>query len=910
MKVSSRPLYIAIFLTVLSVVGLFAQTTGKISGIVLDKESQEPVAGANIFLEGETFGAATDLDGFFSILNIPPGLYTINFQMIGYAEYRIKDLRVSVNRTTSVKAEMSVTILEGETVVVEADKIGAKKDQTSTMRNISSDQMKILPVETLESVVNLQAGVVNGHFRGGRKNEVAYLIDGMQVVEAFGGEGGAVSVEPETVEDLEVITGTFNAEYGRAMSGIVNAVTKSGNNQFHGSASAHIGNYVTQHNDIFIGLENSEMNRDKDFRFQLSGPIIKDNITFFFNARSQDLKGYLNGIQRFNVDDYSNFASDNPEEWETYNTGDTSNVSIGYSKLDSYFAKVTLKPFNTMRASLLFTRNDEEWRDYDHQYKYNPNGLATNHREADMYALLINHMLSNKMFYDVKLSFVDNYYGWYVYEDPEDPRYVHEAYYNNNGPGFYTGGQEKGHTRQTMKDYNAKIDLTWQISNQHLIKTGALFTQHDLYNEWHDIQNYYLTQTEDQDAWFIDPIQQKRIYPYYQADTLSNQSIYTDIYEVKPFEFSYFIQDKMEFEDMVLNLGMRLDYFKPNTSYPSQRRNPANQLSFPDSTDKMSEYIDTDPQYQISPRLGLSYQLGQRAVLHFSYGHFFQMPPMYALFQNNSFQVAPNDYVTTMGNSQLEAQKTVQYEIGLWQELMDGMGLEVVVYYRDIYNLLSTKIVSTYNQIQYGLYTNKDYGNVKGLELSFDYLSGNFTGNLNYTLQYTRGNSDNPTQTFNRSGDSRDPVPTLIPMSWDQRHTLNVTVGYNSPKFGLTAIGYYSSGTPFTWTPISENRVANINLYPNNSYQPSTNGVDLRGYYNFLDINTIRFRFELFVYNLFDQLNENWVDATTGRAYTSIVRDSDLSAHHSNFNEYSDRIHNPSMFNAPRRIKLGLGLQF
>jgi outer membrane receptor protein involved in Fe transport len=910
MKVSVRPLIFSIFLIAWFAVSLFGQTTGKISGIVVDKETKEPIPGANIFIEGTSYGAATDLDGYFNIINVVPGLYTVSFQMIGYADYQVKDLRVSVNRTTSVQAQLSSTILEGETVVVEADKMGAKKDQTSTIRNISSDEMRILPVETLESVVNLQAGVVNGHFRGGRKNEVAYLIDGMQVVEAFGGENSVVSVEPEVVEDLEIITGTFNAEYGRAMSGIVNAVTKDGGNQFHGAASAHLGNYVTEHGDIFIGLDNSELDREKDYRFQLSGPIFKDVLTFFFNARSQDLNGYLNGIHRFNVDDYSDFASDNPDDWETYNTGDSSSVPIGYSKLASYMAKVTLRPFNTMRASFLFTRNDDEWRSYDHQFKYNPYGLATNHQEAEMYALLLNHMLSNKLFYDIKLSYVDNFYGWYVFEDPEDDRYVHESYFNNNGPGFYTGGQQKGHTQQTMKDYNVKIDVTWQINQQHLLKTGALFTQHDLYNEWHDIQNWYQTQTEDQDAWYIDPIQQKRIYPNYKADTLSNESIYTDIYEVKPFEFSYYIQDKMEFEDMVLNLGVRLDYFKPNTSYPSQRRNPANQLSFPDSSEKMSSYIDTDPQYQISPRLGLSYQLGQRAVLHFSYGHFFQMPPMYALFQNNSFQVAPNDYVTTMGNSQLEAQKTIQYELGLWQELMDGMGLEVVVYYRDIYNLLSTKIVSTYNQIQYGLYTNKDYGNVKGLEISFDFLTGNFTSNLNYTLQYTRGNSDNPTQTFNREGDSRDPVPTLIPMSWDQRHTLNVTVGYNTPLFGITAIGYYSSGTPYTWTPISENRVANINLYPNNSYQPSINGVDLRAYYNFLQWNDIRLRLELFVYNLFDQLNESWVDATTGRAYTSIIRDSDLSAHHSNFNEYTDRIHNPSMFNAPRLIKLGLGVQF
>jgi len=313
---------------------------------------------------------------------------------------------------------------------------------------------------------------------------------------------------------------------------------------------------------------------------------------------------------------------------------------------------------------------------------------------------------------------------------------------------------------------------------------------------------------------------------------------------------------------------------------------------------------------QFSPRLGLSYQLGNRAILHFSYGHFFQMPAMYALYQNNSYVVGTADYETTMGNSQLKAQKTVKYEIGLWQELMKDMGLEVVVYYSDIYNLLSTKIVSTYNQILYGLYTNKDYGNVKGLEIKYDYRYKNFYTNVNYTLQYTRGNADNPTQTFDRAGESRDPIPRLIPMSWDQRHTFNVTVGYNTDRLGINLTGYYNSGTPYTWSPITENRVANINLYPNNAYQNSTSSVDLNGYFHLYKKGNITVKLNYSIYNLFDRLNEYWVDGTTGRAYTSIIRESDLNGHRSNFNEYKDIVQNPSMYGPPRMIKAGLGILF
>ena len=225
MRVSVRP-FLSIILVLFIMNMGFTQTTGKISGVVSEKESGNPVLGANVYLENTEIGAATDEDGFFNIINIPPGNYTLSIQMIGYKKYQIVDLRISVNRTSYIEAELETELLESEAVIVQAQKISIKKDQTSSIRNVTSDQIKALPVENLESVVNLQAGVINGHFRGGRKNEVVYLIDGIQVMEAFNNENSLVTLEAEAVEDLEVITGTFNAEYGRAMSGIVNAVTK------------------------------------------------------------------------------------------------------------------------------------------------------------------------------------------------------------------------------------------------------------------------------------------------------------------------------------------------------------------------------------------------------------------------------------------------------------------------------------------------------------------------------------------------------------------------------------------------------------------------------------------------------------------------------------------------------------
>jgi outer membrane receptor protein involved in Fe transport len=888
---------------------LMAQTTGKIEGKVVDAETGEPLPGVNVLLQGTNRGAATDVNGYFFIINVSPGLYSLRVQMIGYENMVFEDLKVSVNRTSEIFAELKTSVIEGEEVVVQAQKITLKKDQTSSIRNVSSDQIDQLTVEDINSVIDMQAGVVDGHFRGGRNTEVAYLIDGIAVTEAFDGQDRAVDLEPEAIQDLEVITGTFNAEYGNAMSGIVNAVTKDGDKEFHGSVSSSFANYYTAHDDVFIGLQNSAVDRNQDYKLQLSGPIWSDKITFFTNFRYQDNKNHLNGIHRFNVDDYSFFLADDSDNWYSEYNGDSSYVSMDRDINFSFMGKVTMKMFKNFKMSLLYSLNDDEWNDYAHEYKYNPNGHAASYRRSDLFSFNINHLLSSKLFYELKLSYLKNFGGWYVYENQTDPRYVHDAYHNIEGPGFWTGGQDKDHSRRTMTDYSAKFDMTWQMNINHSFKFGIDYTYHHFDRRWSQIRNKY-NGTEEEGVFTYDPVAEKITFPNYEPVIFPDSSVYSDIYTVEPIEFSAYIQDKMEFDEMVINFGVRYDYFDPNTVYPSQPRNPANQLDFSETPSKMSQYLDSEPKIQLSPRFGLSYQLGETALLHFSYGHFFQMPPMYAMYQNRSFQISPQDYQTTLGNPEIKSQKTVQYEIGLWQELMRGMGIEVALFYRDIYDLLSAKIISTYNQIEYGLYSNKDYGNAKGLEIKYDLVLGNFSAYTNYTLQYTRGNADNPTQTFNRAGDNRDPITSLIPMSWDQRHTFNLTVGYNTKNWGVNATGYYNSGTPYTWSPLSESILSRVNLLPNNAYKPSGYTVDLSARYDIHLSNNFRLRWTLSVYNFLDHLNEYRVNEQTGRAYTAIIRKTDLLSHRSDFNDYIDRVQDPSMYSAPRMVKLGFGVVF
>jgi outer membrane receptor protein involved in Fe transport len=887
-----------------------AATTGKVAGRIFDKATGNPLPGANIELVGTGYGAAADADGEFFILNIPPGKYIVEVSLIGYKTARTEEIIVSTNATTTLAFELEEQIIEGEVITVSVDAISGKKDITSSIRHVSAEVIAALPVESVDQVVSMQAGVINGHFRGGRLNEVSYLIDGMQVDDVYGRSASnkLTNVEAEVVQDIEVISGTFNAEYGRAMSGIVNAVTKDGGNEYHGTFSTQFGNYYTN-NDLFIGLDNTEITRNMNYRLQIGGPIVTNRLFFLINTRFRDEKGHLNGIYRFNPSDYSDFSSNNPADWYSEHTGDNSFVPMNTYKGYSLFTKLTFTPFTGLKTAYTFNRLDGKSNYYSHYMKYNPFGRPTSHFTNNTHTLQLNHSVAPNLFYELKLQYIDNQDASYLFEDPLDSRYV-SSYYGSIGnlTGFSIGGQNKSHNTYITKRTDAKIDINWQFNKHHSFKGGVLYTQHDKDITEYAIQDVYQTYSLEALRDTVYTASGQKVRFQYAPKVWGDTSSYSNIYRKKPIEFAAYLQDKMEFEDMVINIGIRYDYFDPTTVYPSDIRNPDNlQASEPE---RQSTYLDADPQYQVSPRFGLSYVLSNKAKLHFSYGHFFQMPDANGMYTNHNFFVYAGGLSTIMGNPQLKAEKSVKYEIGLWQELMTGLNLDVALYYTDIYNLLSTKVIETYKDWRYGMYTNKDYGNRKGLEVTLDGRFANIFTRLNYSLQYTQGNADNPLQTYNRAGKSVDPIARLIPLSWDQRHTLNFSVGYTQKDLMATFTAYYNSGMVYTWEPYEGNRLALINLYPNNSWKPANFQVDFNGNYDYPLYKNIKLRVGLLIYNLLDNKGEFNVNSTTGRANQQIIHESERNSHHSDFNTYEDRVQNPASINAPREIKLSIGFLF
>jgi outer membrane receptor protein involved in Fe transport len=891
-------------------INLFSQTSGKIIGTVTDATTGEPLGYVNVTVEETYLGAATDEDGQFFILNVPPGEYEIRFMIIGYTIKIVEGVRVSVNRTTPINISLEESVVTGEETKVSAERISVKKDQTMSIRNVSSDEMQALPVESVNSVVALQPGVVSGHFRGGRSNETAYMIDGVSVNNGLN-RGQMVTLDPDAVQEVEVITGTFSAKYGEAMSGVVNMVTKDGENNFHGKLEGYLGNYLTSHTDQFEGIKASDVDRNVDVRFILNGPVVKDNLTFFVSGRVQDNDNHLNGIRRFNIyqenqPDYSQYQNPNLFMFDPV-TGDSSYL-LGFHEGDNEYVPMNwYQEFNingklsynlkTLKMSLMYLMNDSENQGYNHSQKYKPDGRSTNYNDSYMLTYTLNQLIGSKVFYELKIAYANSQYGRYLYEDPLDPHYIHDRFSANTSyTGFVTGGQDKDYVKSITDKFTVRLDATWQINMNHSLESGFEGTQYKYDYRYHSIQNAYRNTA-------VSGI-------LYAPQVEGNNTVYTDEFVKKPQQISGWISDKMEFESMVVDLGLRGEYFNPETYYPSNYQNPNNLLQKEDTPEWISTYPRTDPKFNLAPRLGLSYQLGKKAILRFSYGHFYQYPPYSTMYQNHAYVLDPSPYASTLGNPTVNPEKTVSYEVGLWQALNDYMDLEVALWYKDIYFLSTVNIVTTYNQVRYGLYGNKDYGNARGLELKYKTRVGSFGGEVNYTLQYTRGNADNPIYTFTRAGNSQDPIPTLIAMSWDQRHTLNFSLYYAKEKYTVSLLGWLGSGTAYTWSPIDQNPVNRVNLYDNNSHKPFHFTTDLLFYYDFARVWGSNLRVTLRVYNLFDRLNENGVNSNTGRTNQAIIRPQDRLGYWSDFSTYEESIYNPAAWSTPRLVKLGLGIFF
>lgn len=933
MKIRNKYWLYLITIIVITVAKIFAGTTGKIAGRVTDAKTGEGIPFANVIIEGTTLGAATNLEGYYTIINVPPGVYTLRASVVGYETKVVTNVRVNIDLTTRIDFELREKTVElGQEVVVTATRPLVQKDLTASTSVVGSDLISELPVTEVRDVLTLQAGVIVSagggiHVRGGRAGQLAYQIDGVTITDAYD-NSTVIDVGTNAIQELQVISGAFNAEYGQAMSGVVNIVTKDGDNKFTGNIQLYGGDYYSSRKNIFMNIDHINPLSVQNFDASLSGPIIKDHIFFFTNARYYYNEGYLYGKRVFLPTDVTREVS--PDSFIVQASGDGAFVPMNPNKRLFFQTKLTQRLTSTFRLSYNFIYDYQNYKDYDNYQRLNPDNNLNRFRKGYSNTIAINHALSNWTFYQLNFSYYFKDYRHYLYKDiytgdPNRPTYYVDNDLIQNPPySFSTGGTNTSRFVRNTGTYSARLDWTSQLTQEIGIKFGGEIKQHRIYYE-----NINLQPMVDENGNKVNP------YNVVIPPITTNNH---DKYLRKPIEGAAYFQTKLEMFNMIVNAGLRLDVFNPDGIVLSDPTDPniydpikpdnkffdynGNGVQDPNEPSKTIEdrlkywYKKASVKYQVSPRVGIAYPITDKGVIHFSYGHFLQLPSYELLYTNPDFELGVGSGNQGLfGNADLKPQKTVKGEIGLQQQIGDDISIDVTMFFEDFRDLIGTQtdeVLVFGGARSYSIFANSDFGFSKGITLRFEKrFSGGLATNLDYTYSITKGNASNPADARNAILGGAAPETFIAPLDWDQTHTLNVVVAYSKPRdYGFSIIGNLYSGQPYT-PQINKNTRVTQNAFPRNSgRKPSIFNIDLRAYKDIAIASTTLTLF-VKVYNLLDSNNPRGVYGDTGDPFFTFGK---LEAQKINpklyYNTLDELYTNPGFFSEPRRVEFGISYNF
>jgi len=801
--------------------------TGKLTGNITDSGTGEPLPGANIVVVNSSLGGVSDIDGNFIILNLSPGIISVRIIYVGYESQLIENIRITVDQTTLLSVKLKPTIVDlGESVLVYAERPMIQKDLTSSVSVVQQEEIKALPVASFTDILALQAGVVGSgesfNIRGGRSNETAYLIDGMYVSDPLLG-GLGTKINNDAIQEMSLMSGTFNAEYGNALSGVVNIVTREGGDKFEGDIEFRTSKFG-------IG-EYSRMDETR-INGNTGGPIIPGKLNFFLSGEYDTQGSYL---------------------------------PFGYNKDFMGFGKLSFQMLPTVKFTFSTRGNSGKRQYYNHDYKYIPEQYLKRETDSWQNVATLTHMLKSNLFYELKFSYFRQSYYSGLNKDTSE--YITSSQYQtfeNYGTGteFYSLSDPPQLTDSKTQTMDGRFDIVWQADDVNEFKVGLQYKKH-----WLDLFSIY------------DP---KRDFPY------------IDDYKQDPFEAAAYIQDKLEFKMIILNLGLRFDYANANARF---RENPLDAQSV----------TKVDPRMQVSPRLGIAHPISERTKLHFSYGHFFQNPEYQYMFENKQYDIGVREPI--FGQPSLDAERTIAYEIGINHQFTDNIKMSLTAYYKDVTGLIGTRYFEfrdayTNQYTAYTLYVNEDYANIKGFELDVDVRpTSHISGGLTYTYSVAKGSASSEGEQYPGTDESTK----LYYLDFDKTHVFNATFTYRTQanegfeiwgthplaNGDLSVIARASSGYPYT--PSGRD----IGFVDKNSLRmPSTYSIDVMLGRNIDVMKNIRLRLFAEVLNLTNHRNILYVYTDTG--------DPDFTFVGNHSQEY---MRDPSNYGPPRIVRIGLGIR-
>ncbi len=965
-------LILTLIFALLISVPIYSQVPGKISGTVTDNTGM-PLPGANVMIDNYSIGASTDINGKYIILNVTPGTYSITASFVGYQAEKMVGIVVKPGLTTEVNFVLQEQTLKlKETVVVTPDKKMIQKDATTKITTITADELEKMPTENLQEILSTQSNVavlsntpnakagynVRGiddiRMRGGRSNEVALMIDGVKVSNPiFGGFGTQIS--KTAIRQVSIESGAYSAKYGNALSGVINLTTREGGERtrvtarYYSSYPAGLG-FLTNERGKALRLQNYQAtlsgkvpllrsvsyflsaevstssgttlefdditwNDHRKIQVDVDGDGIPETITL--PTSEQIINGYL---QTGSLDSVQQGLSSN---WKKVIGPDGRKINpidrykgwtgLGWNNYYNVFGKFSYTIVKNVRAifSFLMDKRYRQFNGFNAYYDYNMPGQNVQMLNSDKQTLTINHTLSSSTFYTIRTSrfferrrirILRNYNNKYasrlnVFEAPSDnlktpeeyvPYASSDAVYDPFERAFYLRADNRWYSGDNSTNYEFRTDFTSQVTPKYMVETGFQFNYIDL--NYHSYQN----------VTGVDP--------------------FPTIYHYNPLEGAAYVQTKAELDNLIFNVGLRLDYLNSGGTFWSNPFDPLGDQNPSSDSVKFNPVYKVKPKWSLSPRVGIAYPLTANSVLSFNFGHFYQNPnyrDMYrASTENRDISVVKGNII---GNPNLKPEKSVQYEIALQHQFLNNYVIKINLWAKETVNQVGSVVVPAYsdpgrnNPFTYSVFVNNNLGSAKGLEINLrKRLSNNFAFYINYS--YSQAKVLLPTSWDGYwSGATADNLPkkeTTAP--WDQTHVIRANFQYEIPEGeGPSILGkrilqntdiilfyYGNSGMPYTPTI-----PGGVIVEPYSARWPFYHRFDLR-ISKIWRLSSVKIIGLFEVKNLFDRKN-----VISGYTRTGSATNPGTASYYTKSSTYWDSRNNNN-FGLPRTVYLGVEIHF
>jgi hypothetical protein len=894
-----------LFLTILIIIITSPElisSNGKITGRVLNSETKEPLPGANVLIiqqvisEKDTvpldisLGAATDVNGYYFILNVPPGVFNIKASLIGFSSLIQTGVKVDLDRTIQINFELSTTALQIDEVVITAKRELIKKDVSGTQEIIVTTRLDQAPVLRVDEFVGTLKGVevqsgAQGHglsVRGGAIRETDIRLDGISLQDPRT-ENSYLAFNSTSIKEIQVLTGGFQAKYGNIRSGLMNVVTKEGQrdrytfsakvdiapsnqNRFFGTSlwsqdswiyKVYAGEYAFQgiktHEDSINVPSDFHQFKGWSFRYQtlelgpldslqrlelwkqqhptaliadkpdyyiegsITGPFPGDFIPFFgdFAERTTFLLGfkYEDSQLSYPIGPRRNYVDWNGQIKLTTILQSNMKLSVNafYSKIETVSGGRTTSYggalvdqassfnfLNTAKSSVVQSAGLIGGGSYNQIY--NLSRLQFYDQRYIVGGAKFTHSVSSNAFYDIEfqMGFTDqdlqpfamdtsvasNYAYFYSTKTKKTYRYYIPTYgtpnastnYGNDALGTYVmyGGPQRIDSSYSYV-YQLSGDFTAQFGRHHQFETGFSARLQDL---------FVYTGT-----WFQSELS-------FTPDTWQ-------YYNATPLEIGLYVQDKLEFEGMILNAGLRLDILNPmkksyEVSHPLDEdyqklydeiypelpgddpKGYERWIAFRSLLDNPPGWPETENKIQtcLSPRLGVSFPITESSKLYFNYGHFYQRPPI--AFMYNLNVVSGGVQVPTPS---LKMAQTISYEFGYEQMFFDDFIVNVTAYYKDVKGEPLSRTYVDYYQYNVTEYVPDAYKDIRGLELRLERPIGEFvTFNAMYDYMVQSSGQSGLSTVYENKVENQDELRYANLTLTDPRPRANINLNFHTPN--------------------------------------------------------------------------------------------------------------------------------